>query len=124
MHTIILYNTQAACGFMQLYNILYILFIICLQKVYKISIESARRGWYNRDRKQERRRNNDRPPNAETAPRVACNRKAMRDGQRGGRGAGANAAGLTAKRGAKQSAPPFGANKQTNKKKRTGEERK
>ena len=53
-------NTQTVCGFMQIYNILCNLFIICLQKVYKISIESPRRGWYNRDRKQGRSRKHGR----------------------------------------------------------------
>lgn len=44
-------NTQTVCGFMQLCNILCILFRVRLQKVYKKYIESARRRWYNMDRK-------------------------------------------------------------------------
>ena len=47
-------NIQAACAFMQLYKNLCNLFRICLQKVYKKYIESARGGWYNRGRKKKK----------------------------------------------------------------------
>lgn len=43
-------DIQAVCGFIQIYNILCDSFRICLQKVYKKSIELARRRWYNTTR--------------------------------------------------------------------------